>query len=58
MSTAVIIGFEQTEYMVDEEAGQVTVGVVVLDGVLNRTVDIAFTTQDGSATSGGMPSSS
>jgi hypothetical protein len=48
----VIIGFEQTMYMVDEEAGQVTVGVAVLDGVLNRTVDIAFTTQDGSATSG------
>ena len=49
-----IIGFEQTLYSVDEEAGRVTVSVAVLDGTLNRTVAIGFATEDDTATSGGM----
>jgi hypothetical protein len=45
------IGFERTEYVVDEEDGSVTVVVRVLDGTLSGDVEVEFTTADGSATS-------
>lgn len=52
-STAAQIGFEQTVYSVDEEAGQVTVFVRLLSGELTSDVVIRLNTQDGSATSSG-----
>ena len=53
ISTAATIGFEQTEYVVDEEDGSVTVGVRVLNGNLSAEVEVELTTTDGTATSSG-----
>jgi hypothetical protein len=47
------IGFERTEYVVDEEDGSVTVVVRVLDGTLSGDVEVEFNTIDGSATTSG-----
>ena len=44
------IGFEELVYSVDEDASQVVVDVVVLDGNLTRNVEVELNTQDGSAT--------
>ena len=50
VSTAARIGFERTEYVVDEGDGSVTVVVRVLDGTLSGDVEVEFNTIDGSAT--------
>jgi hypothetical protein len=47
----VTIGFDSTEYFVDEAAGSVLLTIRVLAGQLARTLSVDFFTQDGSATS-------
>lgn len=47
--TGVTIGFEPTEYSVDEEARVVTFVVKVLAGSLMRSVEVEFSTSDGNA---------
>ena len=47
----VTIGFDPTEYFVDEAAGSVSLTIRVLAGQLARTVSVDFFTQDESATS-------
>ena len=47
----VVIGFEETEYIFDEDSGTVTVNVVVLEGEISGTVRVRVATRDGSATS-------
>ena len=49
-STAVVIGFLEEVYTVNESDGQVVVTVAVLGGQLSRTVEVELLTQDGSAT--------
>ena len=44
------IGFDESVYSVDEDASQVVVDVVVLDGELTSNVEVELNTQDGSAT--------
>ena len=46
---AVQIGFEESVYRVEEEDGEVTVFVMILSGELTSDVDIAFTTESGTA---------
>ena len=53
LSTDVQIGFEETDYSVNEEDGSVTLFVRVLSGELSSDVEIGFTTRDGTATSTG-----
>ena len=55
MSIAAVIGFELTEYFVDEAASSVMVVVLVLEGELSETVDVRLTTSDGTATNLCMP---
>ena len=50
-NTDVTIGFDLTEYSVDEADGSVSLTVRVLAGQLARTVSIDFFTQDGTAIS-------
>ena len=50
-NTAVTIGFDPTEYFVNETDGSVSLTVRVLAGQLARTVSVDFYTQDGTATS-------
>ncbi len=50
---AVTIGFDPTEYAVNEADGSVTLRVRILDGVLEREVVVDFETTPGSATSSG-----
>ena len=52
--SGVRIGFEESLYTVDEDAGTVTVSVRVLDGQLSSEVEVQLNTQDGSATSSGL----
>lgn len=53
-STAVQIGFLQTQYTVIEETGsQVTVLVGVIDGSLTSEVNVEISSIDGTATSSG-----
>ena len=49
--TGVSIGFDPDVYSVDETTGQVTFSVSVLEGTLERPVEVIFSTTDGSATS-------
>ena len=51
--SAARIGFESTEYVVDEDDGSVTVVVSILDGELSGDVLVNISTTDGSATSSG-----
>ena len=46
----IVIGFEETQYSVDEGDGTVTLNVVVLQGVVSGTVTLQVSTEDGSAT--------
>ena len=50
-SIVVQIGFNQTEYVVLEGDGVATVYVVVLQGDLQRSVSVTFSTIPGTATS-------
>ena len=45
-----MIGFEETQYSVDEGDGTVTLDVVVLQGVVSGTVRVRVSTEDRSAT--------
>ena len=45
------IGFVPDSYSVAETTGEVTLTVQIVDGQLERSVDVDFTTSDGSATS-------
>ena len=49
VSTGVTIGFEMPNYTVPEDGGFVEVCAVVLDGGLERTVNITLETLPGSA---------
>ena len=51
---AAVIGFERTEYTVNEGAGTVTLFVRLMEGRLTDDVEIDFVTEDGTATSSGM----
>lgn len=44
-----VIGFEQPLYSVNESAGSVSIGVVVQDGQLRRSVIVTVLTEDGTA---------
>ena len=46
-----VIGFEQPLYSVNESAGSVSIGVVVQDGQLRRSVIVTVLTEDGTAQS-------
>ena len=48
-STGVTIGFENETYPSDEGQGSVEVCVRVIDGGLQRDVEVSLVTQDGSA---------
>ena len=48
-STGVTIGFENETYSSDEGQGSVEVCVRVIDGGLQRDVEVSLVTQDGSA---------
>ena len=48
-STGVTIGFENETYPSDEGQGSVEVCVRVIDGGLQRDVEVTLVTQDGSA---------
>ena len=48
--TGVQIGFEEVLYSVDESAGEVTLGVVILSGGLSSEVVVRLSTGDSSAT--------
>ena len=48
---AAVIGFERTEYTVNEEDGSVTLVVLLREGELESDVEINFATEDGTATS-------
>lgn len=48
-STGITIGFENETYQSDEGQGSVEVCVRVLDGGLQRDVEVTLVTQDGSA---------
>ena len=50
VSPAAVIGFEETEYTVQENGGSVSVVVSLLDGQLSDDVTVVFTTEDGTAT--------
>ena len=45
------IGFDPVTYFVNETDGSVTLIIRVLDGQLARSVEVDFTTRDGTATS-------
>ena len=45
------IGFRPVDYTVNENQGMVTISVQVLDGLLARSVEVDFATEDGTATS-------
>ena len=47
----VTIGFNRTNYSVNEADGSVALTVQILDGILDRTAVVNFFTTDGSATS-------
>ena len=47
----VVIGFNQTLYVVSEDAGQATVYVVLVNGILRRPVVVSVSTRDGTALS-------
>jgi hypothetical protein len=51
--TAVTIGFDSTDYTVNEADGSVTLMVRLLNGILEREVVVDFETTPGSATSSG-----
>lgn len=44
-----VIGFERTQYAVEENDGQVVVKVLVLEGALTGNVLVRFNTSSGSA---------
>lgn len=48
--TGVVIGFEEGQYSASEEDGIVEVAVVLIDGVLSRSVEINIATVDDTAT--------
>ena len=52
-----IIGFEDTSYTVNEDDGQVSVNVVVMDGEVSGTVRIRIRTRDGTAECEGVHTS-
>ena len=52
-----IIGFEDTSYTVDEDNGQVSVNVVVIEGEVSGTVQIRIRTRDGTADCEGVHTS-
>ena len=47
----VVIGFNQTLCEVSEDAGQATVYVVLVNGILRRPVIVSVSTRDGTALS-------
>ena len=49
----VVVGFDPTEYEVDEDDGSVTLTVRLISGVLERNVTVFFQTGSGTATSAG-----
>ena len=49
----VVVGFDPTEYEVDEDDGSVTLTVHLISGVLERNVTVFFQTGPGNATSAG-----
>ena len=49
----VVVGFDPTEYEVDEDDGSVTLTVRLISGVLERNVTVFFQTGPGTATSTG-----
>ena len=46
-----IIGFQPVDYPVNENGGTVTLTIQLLGGELARSVEVDFTTEDGTATS-------
>ena len=49
LSLVAVIGFESVVYNVDEDTGIVEVTIGVLEGELEETVSVVFSTQDGTA---------
>ena len=47
-------GFDPVQYRVNEGAGSVTLFVVLLEGILEREVNLQFSTIEGTATSSGI----
>ena len=50
----VTFGFEPVHYSVNEDAGTVTLFVVLLDGSLEREVNLQFSTVEGTAVASGI----
>ena len=49
LSLVAVIGFESVVYNVDEDTGFVEVTIGVLEGELEETISVVFSTQDGTA---------
>ena len=47
-------GFDTVQYRVNEGAGSVTLFVVLLEGTLEREVNLQFSTVEGTATASGI----
>ena len=50
----VVIGFNQTSYSVQEDAGSVTVSVSVMNGTISQDVIITLSTAPGGTATGGI----
>ena len=50
-TAGVVIGFDPTSFSVVETDGSATFTIRVLEGMLDRTTEVLFSTSDGSATS-------
>ena len=54
--SGVEIGFQGTQYSVDESSGEVVVSVVVLSGILSEEVVVRLSTNQDTATGKNKPS--